>query len=119
MKKILSKLKALAEENRLRIIMALTDEPELCVCQIVELLGLAPSTVSKHLSLLYQADVIDQRKDGRWAFYRLNKEFEADKSLYDWLVASVGDSERIAADRKSLKAIICRSPEELCRQQAK
>ena len=62
--------KALAEENRLRILLAL-DGAELCVCQLVELLELAPSTVSKHMSVLRQARLVESRKDGRWMHYRL------------------------------------------------
>ena len=50
------------------------DGRELCVCQIVELLGLAPSTVSKHLAILKQARLVDSRKEGRWMFYRLADE---------------------------------------------
>ena len=61
--------KALAEENRLRILMALKGE-ELCVCQLIELLELAPSTVSKHVSVLRQARLVEGRKDGRWIYYR-------------------------------------------------
>ena len=53
--------KALAEENRVRILMALEVE-ELCVCQITELLELAPSTVSKHMSVLRQARLVEGRK---------------------------------------------------------
>ena len=44
---------------------------ELCVCQITELFGLAASTISKHLSILYQAGLVDSRKEGRWIFYAL------------------------------------------------
>ena len=47
---------------------------ELCVCQVIELLGLAPSTVSKHLSILKHARLIDGRKHGRWMYYRLADE---------------------------------------------
>lgn len=57
--------KALAEENRVRILLALEGR-ELCVCQIFELLDLAPSTVSKHLSILRQARLVEGRKEGRW-----------------------------------------------------
>ena len=53
-KEFLNITKALADENRLRMLMALVGG-ELCVCQITELMGLALSTVSKHLSVLYQA----------------------------------------------------------------
>ena len=62
--------KALAEENRLRILLAL-EHQELCVCQLIELLKLAPSTVSKHVSILRQARLVTGRKDGRWIFYQL------------------------------------------------
>ena len=64
--------KALADENRVRILAALKNR-ELCVCQIIDLLQLAPSTVSKHLSILRQARLLAVRKTGRWAYYRLNE----------------------------------------------
>ena len=67
--------KALAEENRVRILLALEVE-ELCVCQIIELLELAPSTVSKHMSVLRQARLVDGRKEGRWMYYRLAKKLK-------------------------------------------
>ncbi|MBW2408107.1 MAG: winged helix-turn-helix transcriptional regulator, partial [Deltaproteobacteria bacterium] len=46
--------RALSDQNRVRALMALKDR-ELCVCQIIELLDLAPSTVSKHMSILANA----------------------------------------------------------------
>ncbi len=63
-------IKALADENRLRILMMLLDD-EACVCQIIEVLGYAPSTVSKHLSTLRSAGLIESRKRGRWVYYYL------------------------------------------------
>ena len=70
MRKFLNITKALSDEGRVRVLMFLR-EGELCVCEIVEMLGLAPSTVSKHLAILQQAELIDSRKDGRWIYYRL------------------------------------------------
>lgn len=70
MRECMTVIKALADENRVRILMALR-ERELCVCEIIEFLGLAPSTVSKHLSILYQAGLLESRKDGRWVYYQL------------------------------------------------
>lgn len=64
-------LKALSDESRLRILMSLRGG-ELCVCQITELLGLAPSTVSKHISILNRAGFIQGRKQGRWTFCQLS-----------------------------------------------
>ena len=64
--------RSIADTTRVRILKML--EPgELCVCQITAILGLAPATVSKHLSLLKMAGLLSQRKDGRWVFYRLSK----------------------------------------------
>jgi ArsR family transcriptional regulator len=63
-------LKALAHPVRLRM-LALLREGELCVCQVTEILGLAPSTISEHLSLLRRAGVITERKEGKWVFYAL------------------------------------------------
>jgi len=59
--------KALADESRVRAVLALR-QGELCVCQITELFGFAPSTVSKHLSILFQANLVESRKDGRWIY---------------------------------------------------
>jgi len=63
--------KALSDTNRLRIIKMLEIRP-LCVCEITEVLQLATSTVSKHLSILRDADLINDDKQGKWVNYSLN-----------------------------------------------
>lgn len=63
--------KALADGSRLRLLKLLEDG-EVCVCVLTDSLGLAPATVSKHLSLLKAAGLIQARKDGRWVHYRLH-----------------------------------------------
>lgn len=110
--------KALAEENRLRLLLALEGE-ELCVCQLIELLKLAPSTVSKHMSILKQARLVEGRKDGRWMYYRL-----ADKSASSeiseaiaWVKKSLSGNSRILKDAKRLKDILKIEREVLCSQQ--
>ena len=55
---------ALANEKRVRVLLALRGGG-LCVCQITELFGLAPSAISKHLFILHQAERVESRKDGR------------------------------------------------------
>lgn len=69
MRTVLGLTKALADEPRIRI-LSLLRTGELCVCQIVAVLGLATSTVSKHLSILSGAGLVESRKAGRWAYYR-------------------------------------------------
>lgn len=105
--------KALSDENRVRILMALR-ERELCVCRIIGLLQLAPSTVSKHLTLLKQAGLIEGRKDGRWMHYRLisDKRSDAWKTM-KWLFESLEGTPEIKADRKRLKQIMDTDLEEL------
>jgi ArsR family transcriptional regulator len=62
-------LKAAGDATRLRILRMLEGGP-LCVCQVVEVLGLSQSTVSKHLVLLKHAGLIEDEKRGKWVFYR-------------------------------------------------
>ncbi len=110
--------KALADENRVRMLLALKGG-ELCVCQITELFGLAPSTVSKHLSILYQAGLAESRKDGRWIYYRLpGKEAPtAVRRGIEWVAGSVNGNERVAEDAARLKKILQMDPVELCKRQ--
>src|SRR3972149_2235947 len=77
MNETVSIAKALSDRGRLWVWMFLVPG-ELCVCQIVEALGLAPSTVSRHLSILQQAGFLLSRKDRRWVYYSL-----AGHGLYD------------------------------------
>jgi ArsR family transcriptional regulator len=70
MREVMNITKALADGNRVRTLMGFRDG-ELCVCQITELFGLAPSTISKHLSILNQAGLVESRKGGRWIYYQL------------------------------------------------
>jgi ArsR family transcriptional regulator len=62
--------KALGHPSRLVMLDALADG-ELCVCELTELVGADQSTVSKHLSVLKQAGIVADRKEGTMTFYRL------------------------------------------------
>jgi DNA-binding transcriptional ArsR family regulator len=87
---------------------------QLCVCQIIALIGLAPSTVSKHLSILRQADLVEADKKGKWIHYRLSP--AVDKRLMKWLAAALADDEKIAADTATLKRILKEDTEKLCQK---
>jgi ArsR family transcriptional regulator len=63
-------MKALSDPNRVKIIKMLQLR-ELCVCEIQSALGLAQSTVSKHLKILETAGMIASSKSGLWVYYRL------------------------------------------------
>ncbi len=62
--------KALAHETRLMLVDALR-EKDLCVGELAERLGVGQPTVSKHLSVLKNAGIVDDRKDGAKIFYHL------------------------------------------------
>ena len=110
-------LKALSDENRLRALLALRKQ-ELCQCQVVELLQLAPSTVSKHLSILKQAGLVESRKVGRWIHFRAvegNVAFEC--QLADLTADYSKTTEQALADSKRLREILRVDPERLCESQ--
>ncbi|MFC1550206.1 ArsR/SmtB family transcription factor [Candidatus Neomarinimicrobiota bacterium] len=69
--------KALADTSRVRIIKML-EVKSLCVCELTEILQLATSTVSKHLSILKNAGLVIDIKDGRWVNYQLNRREKPD-----------------------------------------
>ena len=71
MDKLVKILKALGDKNRLRIIKML-QKRQLCVGDITDILGLATSTVSKHLSVLRAAGIVNALKDGKRVIYHLN-----------------------------------------------
>ena len=117
MKDFLNITKALADENRLRILMALRDG-EICVCQITELLELAMSTVSKHLSILYQAGLVNARKEGRWMYYSLPGKGTptAAREAVAWVQRSVEENDRIAEDAKRLRKVLSIDVSKLCKK---
>lgn len=115
MEQALAITKALADGNRLRVIMALTGYEELCVCQITEILGHATPTVSRHMSVLQNAGLVKSRKEGRWVYYRLSDAFP--RQLLQWLKDAAGNAEEIDRDREKLKSIVSSGLDALCKTQ--
>jgi ArsR family transcriptional regulator len=109
--------KALSDPNRVRVLLALR-RGELCVCQITELLDLATSTISKHLSILNQAGLILSRKTERWVYYRLPDKAApvVVREALDWVGKSLSKADEAAADAAKLKKILKLDPVELCRR---
>jgi DNA-binding transcriptional ArsR family regulator len=118
MREFLNITKALADETRIRTLLALR-KGELCVCQITEVFGLAPSTVSKHLSILAQANLVESRKDGRWIYYqRPGKSAAVEvREALTWVDDALADNPAVLEDDKKLKKILKEDPTELCKRQ--
>jgi ArsR family transcriptional regulator len=97
--------KALSDKNRIRIVKML-QKKSLCVCEIKDVLKLATSTVSKHLSILREAGLIVDWKDGKWINYKINPEPDslvANALLYTQL--QIEDDETIKNDRKLISCV--------------
>ncbi len=105
--------KALSDENRIRILKMLEIRP-LCVCEIKEVLRLANSTVSKHLSILRETGLILDEKEGKWVNYSLNKSTTDDyiRKLLLLFTLWLADDEQVLKDAEKVKSIdrgtICR-----------
>ena len=120
MREFIAITRALADPNRVRTLLALRRR-ELCVCQITSLFGLAPSTISKHLSILHQAGLIQSRKTERWVYYRLPDATApvAVREALDWVKKSLGRSEQAVADAKRLNRVLKTDLAEICRRQCR
>lgn len=90
----------------------------MCVCQLTELMGLAMSTVSKHLSVLYQAGLVNARKEGRWMYYSLPGKGApmAAREAVAWVRRSLAGNGRVAADARRLKQVLAMDVSVLCRR---
>jgi len=77
------------------------------------MLGLAPATVSRHMSVLQNAHLVESRKDGRWVHYRLSGSFP--QLVKQWLVQELSQAAVIAEDRMKLETILAADREDLCR----
>lgn len=116
MREFVDVAKALSDPNRVRVLLVLKGR-ELCVCQLVELLGLAASTVSKHIAVLRQAYLVDNRKEGRWAYYR-RAGGDAPKraqAALRWLDHSLESDPTLEKDARRLEQILMIPVEELCK----
>mgnify|MGYP000707632102 CR=1 FL=1 len=111
MRKVMSQentkiFKVLSDNSRLRILKMLQSK-SLCVCEVQEILGLAASTVSKHLSILREVGFIIEEKEGKWVNYMINshpKDLRI-SSVLSSLDFWIADEETIINDKNKMKSI--------------
>ena len=116
MEPLLSLFKALADKNRLRIIASLLQQDELCACQIIEMLGVAGATASRHLAQLQGAGLITSRKDGRWTYFSLSSHLPQDLPE-QWLKDKLQSLPESLEDEQLLASILLENPVDICRRQ--
>jgi ArsR family transcriptional regulator len=115
MKKRAQIFKALGDETRLRIMGLLIDGKELCVCDIMAALDLPQSTVSRHLSNLRNAGLVNDRRQGIWMNYKINqREIEHASALLDLLAKMLGDLEQTVEDQQLLNEHLETKKQQIC-----
>ena len=105
--------RALGHQARLRSVVMLRSG-DLCVCQIAEVLKLAPSTVSLHLKELKRSGLISERKEGRWVYIALSEDPEARPWIDNALAAVAGD-QQLEDDKRIVQELRRLPVEDLCR----
>jgi len=75
--------KCLSDETRLQILLLLAEEGELCVCELTEALEQSQPKISRLLAILKSGQLLVDRRQGQWVFYRLNP------SLPTWVVQTI------------------------------
>ena len=105
MKAFIKVMKALSDPNRVKIIKLL-QQRVLCVCEMRESLGLAQSTVSKHLKILEEAGLITYSKEGLWVNYRL-----ADGARNPYVSNLLGNLRHWLDEDTEVAALIAQLPE--------
>ncbi len=87
--------KALSDETRLQIMTLLLENDELCVCDLVGALGQTQSKISRHLRYLYNAGLVEDRRDGLWMHYRLSSTLTAQQAtIVEALGKALGDEQK-------------------------
>lgn len=93
MQSSLTLLSALAEPTRLAAIRLLWDGREHCVCELVRVLGVTQSRMSRHMAVLKQAGMVIDRRDAQWVRYRRNPELPAEQAaIIDAVLTSLNSS---------------------------
>ena len=91
--------KALGDEKRLRI-LSLLRQGERCACVLLEDLNLSQPTLSHHMKILCDANLVTGRREGKWVYYSLNgRQGEALQQMIGDLMAPSGDADPDDTDR--------------------
>lgn len=114
MRQTINLLKALTDETRLRI-LALLGQGELCVCDLIAVLQMPQSTISRHLALLKSAGWAIDRRQGIWMHYRLtDDEIPLRTALQQTILAHLVDVATTQKDRDRLAIYLKGKAQDAC-----
>jgi ArsR family transcriptional regulator len=107
--------KAISDETRVRI-LKLLEHRGLCVCQLMAILEMGQSTVSKHLGILKNAGLVEVRKEWTWSFYKLSKEGSNayNRNFLRLLSSVLNDDALIGEDEERLRQVAKKDMKLLC-----
>ncbi len=84
--------RALGDETRLRLMNLLFHFGELCVCDLEGALEITQSKTSRHLRILRDAQLVFDRRDGAWVYYRIDASLaKTDRNILDAVISSLRD----------------------------
>ena len=96
-------LKLLSDATRLRSLMLLLQEGELCVCELTYALNEIQPKISRHLAALRDTGVVSVRRSGQWIYYRINPQLPVWASAI--LAATLSGVQQDAQFRRDLKQL--------------
>lgn len=103
-------LKALAEPTRLRVVNLLAHRSPICVCDLMTVLNIEQSVVSRHLSTLRKAEVVRAERRGTWMFYQLDlNKLQDSTGLMNWVLTEAKHNDMLQNDIAALESSV-----ELC-----
>lgn len=95
--------RAFSDRTRLRIMNLLRGRGEICVCDLMTTLDLPQAKVSRHLSYLRRAGLVETRRDGQWVYYHLAKaEGTFHQKMLECLRCCLAEVPELRADRERL-----------------
>ncbi|MBL1142023.1 MAG: metalloregulator ArsR/SmtB family transcription factor [Proteobacteria bacterium] len=108
-------LKSLSDQTRLRSLMLLIQEGELCVCELTYALDLSQPKISRHLASLRDMQVVVDRRAGQWIYYSINPKLpEWAKELLQATLRGSQKEKQYKADMKKLKSMANRPDNRIC-----
>ena len=106
---------ALADPTRLRCLLLLTAEGELCVCELTHALNESQPKISRHLAMLRELEIVSDRREGLWIHYRLSPELPSwAREILATAVRATSAAKPFAQDHKRLRGAPTRPPVRCC-----
>lgn len=106
---------ALADATRLRLLMLLAAEGELCVCELTHALKQPQPKISRHLARLRKQDIVVDRREGQWVHYRINPGLPAwAREILGKTATHNGATAPFARDRRAIRRAPNRPPSRCC-----